>query len=305
MSKRLAVGALFVSLVWFVGCHSMTHQVFSVTVTPSSASVAQKGQTFQFQATAVEGTRKASGPDVVTSQASWSSANPAIATVAAGNVKAVGCGETTITADFGGVLGDASFTSSCSQPSTALQSITVFPANPTIAEIGQTSQFAALAQFNDGTTLDVTNSVKWASNNTNLATIDSHGLATGVSCGTATITAQDGAVAGQTNLNVACTVPDRVELLVIKSGSTAATIVSSPAGVNCGTTCDALFDEATGVTLTAVPTPTSWRGCDQILSGNVCSLTVTPLHLGTTGQELCNSNQPAQSGLCRQVTAVY
>ena len=195
-------------------------------------------------------------------------------------------------------MGQAQFTSNCSQPassSNTLQTITIYPANPTIPEQGQTTQFAALGTYSDSTTADVTHSVIWSSSAMPIANISSTGLATAVSCGTTTITAQDGAVIGQTTLTVGCSVPQVVQLIVKKTGSTAATIVSSPAGIDCGTACKASFDSGTGVTLTATPSPASWNGCDQVLSGNVCSLTVTP--------DTTTSN--CTSAFCRTVTANY
>jgi plastocyanin len=87
-------------------------------------------------------------------------------------------------------------------------SITVMPANPTIAP-GATEQFMAMGSFPDGTTQDITSQVTWASANVAVATISnasgSQGLATGVAAGTSTISASLGGVVGSTVLNVAGT----------------------------------------------------------------------------------------------------
>jgi hypothetical protein len=164
---------------------------------------------------------------------------------------------------------------SCSNDPHGILSIQVFPASPGLAEIGQTAQFNAEAQEQHVMGLvDISGEVTWTSSVTAIATISSTGLATGLSCGTTTIAAQKGTVIGQTQLTVNCSIPDRTQLIVVKTGGTPATIVSSPSGINCGITCDALFDEGTGVTLTGTPAPQSWVGCDQILPGNVCSLTL-------------------------------
>lgn len=172
-----------------------------------------------------------------------------------------------------------------------------------MAEIGQTSQFIALGTFANAQVMDLTASATWSSSNTPIATIDNRGLATGVSCGNTTVTAQfqpavGQAVVGQTLLTVDCTIPNRVQLVIVKTGPVGGLVVSSPAGINCGITCDTLFDEGTGVTLTATQTPggstfKSWVGCDQV-SGNVCALTVIP-------DPTCSTT----SGLCRIVTANY
>ncbi|HVJ48875.1 Ig-like domain-containing protein [Desulfitobacterium sp.] len=56
---------------------------------------------------------------------------------------------------------------------------------------GQTQQFTATLNYPNNTSKNVSNSVAWASSEPNFATIDSTGLATGISPGTVTITATD------------------------------------------------------------------------------------------------------------------
>ena len=69
--------------------------------------------------------------------------------------------------------------------------------------------------------------------------------------------------------------PPQHRLTVSKSGSGSGTVTSSPAGINCGSTCSALFDEGTSVTLTATADQFSgWTGCDSV-SGNRCTVDVT------------------------------
>ena len=69
-------------------------------------------------------------------------------------------------------------------------------------------------------------------------------------------------------------------LNLFKSGTGLGTITSSPAGINCGTTCDARFPDGTSVTLTVTPdtgsTFTSWFGgvCPDETSP-VCVLPMT------------------------------
>jgi hypothetical protein len=61
---------------------------------------------------------------------------------------------------------------------------------------------------------------------------------------------------------------------LLASGS----VISSPAGINCGSTCSADFGVNTMVTLTAAPTGllsifTGWSGCDSV-SGMTCTVTM-------------------------------
>lgn len=197
--QKFSVPLILAFWLLFTGCNSIPKQVYSVTVSPQSASVTQMGQSFQFEATAVVGDRNASAPQQVTGTAAWASSNPAVATVSAGAVKAVGCGTATITANYGGQIGQAQF--------------------------------------------------------------------------------------------VACGPP--VLLIVKKSGATTGTVTSSPPGINCGVTCEALFDYGySGLTLSSAPPPASWSGCDQVIN-NQCRLTVTPDTSTCTAQ------------YCRTITANY
>ena len=81
-------------------------------------------------------------------------------------------------------------------------SIAVTPVNPSIA-VNATLQFTATATFAGGGTQDITNSVTWASSMPSVATINSTGLATGVTAGqSTTISAMLGNVVGSTTLSV-------------------------------------------------------------------------------------------------------
>ncbi len=86
-----------------------------------------------------------------------------------------------------------------------LSSITVTPANPTIAP-GLTQQFTATGHYSDGSTQDITMTAIWSSSTTSVAVISnatgSNGLATAVAAGSSTITATSGSIPGSTTLTV-------------------------------------------------------------------------------------------------------
>ena len=69
-----------------------------------------------------------------------------------------------------------------------LSSITIAPANQMIS-VGNTQQFTAMGTYSDGSTNDITGKVTWISSNTDAATIDNNGLATGISLGSTVISA--------------------------------------------------------------------------------------------------------------------
>jgi hypothetical protein len=67
-------------------------------------------------------------------------------------------------------------------------------------------------------------------------------------------------------------------LAVNKTGTGSGLVTSSPAGINCGSTCQSNFSDGSTVTLTATPDPGStfggWSGCD-LASGNTCQVTMS------------------------------
>ncbi len=80
-------------------------------------------------------------------------------------------------------------------------SIALSPASATVKPEA-TQQFTATATYGNNSTGDVTSSVTWTSSATNVATINSSGLATAVALGTTTITAKSGSVTGTGTMTV-------------------------------------------------------------------------------------------------------
>jgi len=98
----------------------------SITITPLNPPV-PVGGTQQFTAT---GTFTDGTTQNLTSSATWSSSNPAIATVSnTGLGNGLGQGTATISAQYGSVTGTDNFTVTAA----VLSSITVTPSNPSIA----------------------------------------------------------------------------------------------------------------------------------------------------------------------------
>ena len=86
-------------------------------------------------------------------------------------------------------------------PPLILTSIVVTPTNSSIIT-GVSTQFTATGIYSDGNTQDLTRQVTWTSLNTVVATINTNGLATGVSTGMTTISATLTNVVGSTKLTV-------------------------------------------------------------------------------------------------------
>ena len=85
--------------------------------------------------------------------------------------------------------------------STAITAIQVLPSNAIVAP-GVTQQYTATATFGNNSTGDVTGKVTWSTNATNIASISSGGLLTGVAFGSTTVKAQTGSVIGNTGVTI-------------------------------------------------------------------------------------------------------
>ena len=165
----------------------------AIAVTPLNPSVDVNG-TQQFTAT---GTYSDSSTVDLTSTATWGSSNTSKATINTnGLATGVAAGSTYIAAGVGSVYGTTTLTILV-----ALSSIAVTPSNPSI-DVGVTQQFTATGTYSDNSTVDLTSTVIWSSNNTNLVTINSSGLTTGMAVGSATITATLGSVSSTATLTI-------------------------------------------------------------------------------------------------------
>ncbi|MDH5354171.1 MAG: Ig-like domain-containing protein, partial [Gammaproteobacteria bacterium] len=166
----------------------------SISVTPSTASVVE-GSTQTFVAT---GNYDNGSSADISSSVTWTSSNVTVATVdGSGLSTGVAAGVATITATSGGVSATADLTVNAA----TLTSISVTPAIGTVIE-GMTQAFVATGNYDNGSSTDISASVNWTSNNVTIATVDASGLATGVSQGSATVTATSGFISGSASLTV-------------------------------------------------------------------------------------------------------
>jgi hypothetical protein len=192
------------SVVLTVGSSAATLQ--SIAVTPNPASVAQ-GSTVQLTAT---GTFSDGSMQNITTSVNWTSANTGIATISnvagsQGLAKGVTAGgPVMITATSGNIMGTTQLT--VTTTGVTLLSITISPLNPTIP-LGQVVQLFAKGNFSDGSIQDLTASSTWASDTIGVATVSnatgSQGQVTGVSGGTATVSATFTGITGSTLVTVA------------------------------------------------------------------------------------------------------
>ncbi len=178
----------------------------SIAIIPNTQLVTMAGDTAQFEA--IETTATGSTVDV-TNTATWGSSSPSIATIgpSTGLATAVSLGTVTITATYtsGGntQTGTATLTVGSGAPGNGgsneeFTAVTIDPTSQSVSASGQTGQFIALATLGaNGLEEDVTNSpqLTWLSSIPSVATVTTglvsgNGIATGVSLGTSTITAE-------------------------------------------------------------------------------------------------------------------
>src|SRR5439155_771672 len=166
--------------------------VASVEVTPASASV-PVGQSVQLTGTP----RDAGGNPLSGRTVTWSSSNTAAATVSnSGLVSGVTPGSATITATSEGKSG----TSAITVTPVPVASVEVTPATASV-QAGQTVQLTATPKDANGAPLSG-RTVTWSSSNTAVATVSNSGLVSGVTPGSATITATSEGKSGTSSVTV-------------------------------------------------------------------------------------------------------
>lgn len=233
----------------------------SIKVTPATAAIGMGGKQ-QFTAT---GFYKDGSQKDLTSSVTWTSSRPKIATVAAGLATGVSVGRSIIRATHGEISGAATLTVT----NLTLVSIAVTPANPSIA-LGTQQQFHATGTYSNGSTLDITSSVTWASSSSTVATIAATGLATSKATGQATISAALGAVSNSTGLTVTA-----AQLTTISVTPTSASI---PLGTTKQFTATGMFTDGSMQDLTA---SASWSSSLPAVA-TVTSGLAYPVATGTT-----------------------
>lgn len=165
---------------------------------------------------------------------------------------------------------------------------------------GLTVQLRALGTYiHPPVTKDITTQVTWASNDTQMMTVDSNGLltATGISCGgtliSATVTtnkssggiSSSGAVVtAYMTGNVVCFTSSGGGVLPVLTltfaGNGAGTVTSSPSGLSCASPAPCLAQAQSGAMITLTATPISpstfgnWLNCDSG-PANPCTVTMT------------------------------
>ncbi len=138
----------------------------------------------------------------VSAQATWTSSNPAFATIQTnGKLQGISPGLASVTA----TLGSQSISANVNVTNASVVSISVTPSISSIAP-GTPLTFAATGQFSDGSTQVISSNVNWSSSDNTIATVSNvsgtKGIAGGIGSGTATVSAIFEAITGTAQLNV-------------------------------------------------------------------------------------------------------
>ena len=211
----------------------------------------------------------------LTSTASWTSSNPAVATVSsAGVVLAIAAGTTTITASSSATGSLVSGTAAVTVSTARLTSVSVTPVTKKIPALNTTFTFTATGIFSDGTKLPLATGVTWASSNPTVATIASTGTVTTVSGGTVAITATVSGIQGKATLTVGTA--------TLSSVSVTPLTLSVPLGLTPAFLATGTYSDGTTMDLTPVATWASATAAVATVSNSAGSQGIaTTLSTGT------------------------
>ena len=282
----------------------------SLQVTPASQSLAPgAGQQFTATGHYSDGTSKD-----LTSSAQWSSSDSNVASVSGtGMATAVTFGVVTVTAQSGSL--QATATVNVSSAGANLTAISIAPAGASIP-VHTTQQFTATGSYSDGSSRDLTGLVSWGSSSTAAATIDVHGLLTGVAAGSTTISAALGSVTKSTTVTV--TAPTIASISVTPVGLTLGIGINqqytATATYSDGSTQDLVSGVTWSSSSTSVATINSSGLANTLAAGtttitatagslsDTSTLTIVPAHL--TSIDVSPATPSIAVGTTQQFTAV-
>jgi uncharacterized protein YjdB len=148
-----ANGTTVTGIATFTVVGGATQQYTAVAITPSSQSLSASGQTGQFIALATSGSTGLQVDVTSSSQITWSSSIPSVATISgSGLASGVGVGTTTITAlltnsDSSVVTATATISVSLTSAPEPLLSLTIIPSSITVDQLQDTGQFLAIGTY--------------------------------------------------------------------------------------------------------------------------------------------------------------
>jgi hypothetical protein len=203
----------------------------------------------------------------ISASVTWS-ASPAGIVAVSNNGMATGkaLGAATITA----ILNTVSATDTVAVIAPTLSSISIAPSGASIP-LGQNQQLFATGTYNDGSTQDLTSSVRWASSDPTILSLSSMGMATADALGMVTVTATSGTISATNQLQVS---PPVVVSFTV-------TPASSLLALGAGEQLSALARFSDG-TIQDMTTSVSWSSADPAIANVNNQGFVRAGHVGDT-----------------------
>jgi uncharacterized protein YjdB len=295
-SKRIARHlGLIASIPMFAVCSSggtgviegPTPVATTVIVSPATASLLVDGTQ------SLAATVKDQSGNVMSAQpVEWSTNTPAVAIVSsAGVVTGVGAGSATITANSSGKTGTASVDVTASvPPPPVVTTVVVTPATQSVVA-GATVALSATVKDAQGNVM-TGQIVTWTTSSASVATVNSSGVVTGVTAGSATITASSSGKSGTAALTV--TAQPAVVTTVTVSPPTVSVAVGATVGLSA-TVKDAQGNTMTGQTVTWSSSNTAIAGVNStgLVTGvSAGSATITAASSGKSGTSSVTVTSP-------------
>ena len=217
----------------------------SIAVTPSAVTI-EHGETVYLRAV---GTYTDGSTADLTTQVTWTSAAPSMATAGShtGSVTGTAIGTTTITAALSGITSN---TANINVIAATLSSIAITPASVSLVK-GTNTSLSAIGTYSDGSSSDISTQVAWTSASPATATLGLHtGAVTGVAVGSTTVSAS---LNGISSPNANITVTDAILSSIAITGATL------PKGTTANLVATGTYSDGTTAIITA---DVSWTSAD-------------------------------------------
>jgi len=256
-------------------------KLVSISLTPTNPVIPRDGHTVKLTAT---GTFSDGSTFDISNTLTWSTSNTAAALVdSSGVASTVLPGTATITArtPMGKKL-----SGSTTITVTDYTSLVIVPdpphIDPVYVALGDAAQLRAIATYTDASTVDLTNTVPWSSNHTNVATVTQGFVSTALATGAATITARFNATLADTiPINVSAAELRRID---ITPDAVSATVGSSIQFIAVGTYSDITTQNLVG-SCTPADQQVSWSSTDPSAVDISCTGLAT-VTAGTPGDTI-------------------
>jgi uncharacterized protein YjdB len=226
----------------------------SISVSPTAFSMpVHTSQQF----TAV-GTYNDGSSSDLTAQVNWTSSSSVATIDVNGLATGVAAGATTISATLGSISGSTTLTINAP----TISSISITPDDLTLG-IGINQQYAATANYSDGSSQDLVSGVTWSSSSAAVATIDNSGVVTTIGAGQTTLTAT---VGGQSDTTTLYVVPANLISITVSPGT-----ASIALGTTQQFTAIGSFDDGSTQLLTSVTWSSSASNSVSVNSSGVAT----------------------------------